>query len=89
VGFPWEAVEREARALQVELAALVPGARQVIAPASGQYIHAEQPDLVTDAIRQVVAAVRDPSGWAAPASSGSMSGPGERVGAPWPSASRP
>jgi hypothetical protein len=54
----------------------------VIAPASGQYLHAEQPDLVTDAIRQVVAAVRDPSGWAAPASSGSMSGPGEFVGAP-------
>jgi hypothetical protein len=81
VGFPWDAVEREAQALQAELAALVLGVRQVIAPASGQYIHAEQPDLIIDATRQVVAAVRDPSGWATPASPGSMFGSGQCVSA--------
>jgi pimeloyl-ACP methyl ester carboxylesterase len=38
---------------QKELAALVPGARHVLAP-SGHYIHQQRPDLVIEAIRHVV-----------------------------------
>jgi hypothetical protein len=48
-----DAVEREAQALQVELAALMPRARQVIVPASGRYIHAEQPDLSMSFVRSL------------------------------------
>jgi hypothetical protein len=51
---------------------------------------AEQPDLASDAMRQVVAAVRDPRAWATPASPGSMFGYGQRVNAASPpSADRP
>jgi pimeloyl-ACP methyl ester carboxylesterase len=66
-GFPADALERTWQELQDDLAALVPGARHVIATKSGHYIQIEQPDLVIEAIRQVVAAVRDPSTWATPA----------------------
>jgi pimeloyl-ACP methyl ester carboxylesterase len=59
----FEAIEPEAQALQAALAELVPGARHVIATGSGHYIQLEQPELVIDAIRQVVEAVRDPRGW--------------------------
>jgi hypothetical protein len=53
--------------LQAELAALVPESRQVIATESGHYIQLQQPQLVIDAIQQVVEAVRDPASWATPA----------------------
>ena len=43
--------------------ALVPHARQVIASASGHYIQVEQPQLVIEAIRQVVEGVRHPNTW--------------------------
>ena len=43
------------------LAALVPDAKHVIARESDHYIQIEQPDLVIDAVRQVVDAVRDPA----------------------------
>jgi pimeloyl-ACP methyl ester carboxylesterase len=46
------------RQLQRELARLVPGGRLVIATESGHDIHHEQPELVLDAIRDVVLAVR-------------------------------
>jgi pimeloyl-ACP methyl ester carboxylesterase len=46
------------RQLQRELAQLVPGGRLVIATESGHDIHHEQPELVLDAIRDVVLAVR-------------------------------
>ncbi len=49
--------------LQQDLAQLVPDARLIVASESGHNIHQDQPELVTDAIRQVVAAVRDPSAW--------------------------
>ncbi len=61
--FPWDTLETVAQELQAELAALVPGARQVIATESGHYVHTQQPELVIDAIQQVVEAVRDPSTW--------------------------
>jgi len=44
--------------LQRELARLVPGARLVVATESGHDIHHEQPELVLDAVRDVVLAVR-------------------------------
>jgi pimeloyl-ACP methyl ester carboxylesterase len=46
------------RQLQRELARLVPGGRLVIATESGHDIHHDQPELVLDAIRDVVLAVR-------------------------------
>jgi pimeloyl-ACP methyl ester carboxylesterase len=51
------------RALQDDLAQLVPNARHVIATESGHNIHQDQPELVIEAIRQVVAGVRSPDTW--------------------------
>jgi pimeloyl-ACP methyl ester carboxylesterase len=54
---------------QDRLAALLPDARHVIARESEHYIQLQQPDLVIEAVRLVVAAVRDPASWATPAAS--------------------
>jgi pimeloyl-ACP methyl ester carboxylesterase len=62
--FPFDTFDTVWQELQAEQAALVPGARQVIATESGHYIQLQQPELVIDAIQQVVDAVRDPSPWA-------------------------
>jgi pimeloyl-ACP methyl ester carboxylesterase len=43
---------------QNDLAQLLPGAQHVIATQSGHYIQQDQPELVIDAVRQVVEAVR-------------------------------
>jgi pimeloyl-ACP methyl ester carboxylesterase len=50
-------------AAQARLAALVPDARYVLAAESGHFIQLDQPELVIDAIRDVVAAVRAPGSW--------------------------
>jgi pimeloyl-ACP methyl ester carboxylesterase len=42
--------------LQRELAALSPQARHVVAPASGHYVQNDAPELVVDAVRQLVGA---------------------------------
>jgi pimeloyl-ACP methyl ester carboxylesterase len=68
-GWPVEADEALHRELQDDLASLVPNAHHVIAEESGHFIHGDQPDLVIEAIRQVVAAVRDPATWPVPAAS--------------------
>ena len=65
-GWPAEEMEAIMNALQEDLASSVPDGRLVIATESGHNIHQDQPDLVIDAIRQVVEAVRDPSSWPAP-----------------------
>ena len=57
-GWPGEEVEQLWQQLQRELADLVPGGRLVIATQSGHDIQDEQPELVLDAIRDVVRAVR-------------------------------
>jgi pimeloyl-ACP methyl ester carboxylesterase len=57
-GWPGEEVERLWQQLQRELAQLVPGGRLVIATQSGHNIQDDQPELVLDAIRDVVLAVR-------------------------------
>ena len=61
--WPTAEMERIMLGLQTELASLVPNARHVIAEQSGHNIHQDQPELVIEAIRQVVGAVRDPDTW--------------------------
>jgi pimeloyl-ACP methyl ester carboxylesterase len=56
--WPAAALERAFQDSQDELAALVPGARHVIAARSGHYIQLDQPRLVTREIRRVVEAAR-------------------------------
>jgi pimeloyl-ACP methyl ester carboxylesterase len=46
-----------------DLATLVPNARLTVATESGHDIHQDQPELVVEAVRQVVAGVRDPDTW--------------------------
>jgi pimeloyl-ACP methyl ester carboxylesterase len=65
-GWPVEAEVQIHSELQEDLAALVPGARHIIAEQSAHYIQQAEPDLVVDAIRQVADAVRDPASWATP-----------------------
>jgi len=57
-GFPVDAIEAVWTPLQDELVALVPDARLVVAEQSQHHIQIDQPDLVIEAIRQVVEAVR-------------------------------
>jgi pimeloyl-ACP methyl ester carboxylesterase len=64
--FPYDTFDTVWEELQVALAALVPGGRQVIATESGHYIQLQQPELVIEAIEQVVEAVRDPRTWELP-----------------------
>lgn len=61
--FPAAALEDVWPPLQRQLASLVSNGRLVVAEESGHYIQLEQPDLVIEAIREVVKAVRDPSTW--------------------------
>jgi pimeloyl-ACP methyl ester carboxylesterase len=61
--WPSDAFERLWLGMQQELATLVPRARLTIARQSGHAIQQDQPALVTEAIRQVVAGVRDPATW--------------------------
>lgn len=65
-GYPAADLEAVWLPLQENLAALTPDGRLVVAEQSGYFIPGDQPDLVIDAIRQVVEAVRDPSTWATP-----------------------
>lgn len=48
---------------QQKNAQLVPNAKHIVAEQSGHNIHQDQPELVIEAIRMVVDAVRDPSTW--------------------------
>jgi pimeloyl-ACP methyl ester carboxylesterase len=62
-GWPMDVEAELHEELQQDLAGLVPGGRYVVAEQSGHYIQQSQPDLVVEAIRAVVEAVRDPSSW--------------------------
>jgi pimeloyl-ACP methyl ester carboxylesterase len=68
-GWPMDEEERIFRELHAEIAALVPGARHVIAEQSRHSIHQEQPELVIESILDVVEAARDPATWATPSAS--------------------
>ena len=62
-GLTGEGLERAWTEEQTRLAALLPDARHVIARESEHYIQLQQPELVIAAIREVVAALRDPASW--------------------------
>src|SRR5215213_139663 len=62
-GFSAAELEAFIRAENQEKAALVPDARYSVATESGHDIHQDQPELVSEAVRQVVAGVRDPDTW--------------------------
>jgi pimeloyl-ACP methyl ester carboxylesterase len=68
-GWPLAEEERIFRELHEELVRLVPNGRHVVAEGIGHDIHQEQPELVVEAIHEVVMAVRDPSTWATPKAS--------------------
>lgn len=60
-GLPPEIIQQVNRGwqqMQAELAALSSAGQQIIAEQSGHYIHLEQPQLVIDAIKQVIAVYR-------------------------------
>ncbi len=61
--FSPSAFEAAWRKGQDGLATLEPDAKHAVATESDHYIQIEQPDLVVDAVRQVVEAVRDPTSW--------------------------
>ncbi len=62
-GWPVEAMPKLHHELQADLAGLVPDGRLIIAERSGHYVHQGEPELVVEAIQQVVEAVRDPRTW--------------------------
>jgi pimeloyl-ACP methyl ester carboxylesterase len=62
-GFPVAELERSWRGLQDDLATLVPAARHTIADRSGHDIYLNEPAVVTESIRQVVAGVHNPDTW--------------------------
>jgi|EndMetStandDraft_8_1072994.scaffolds.fasta_scaffold72859_2 pimeloyl-ACP methyl ester carboxylesterase len=62
-GFSSDALEKVLRAANEKLATLVPNARFFVANDSGHDIHQDQPELVIEAIRQVVVGVRHPATW--------------------------
>jgi pimeloyl-ACP methyl ester carboxylesterase len=62
-GFTPGELERYLLAANEAQAALVPHARFTIASESGHDIHQDQPELVIEAIRQVVTGVRTPDTW--------------------------
>ena len=51
------------RAANEQQATLAPDARYWVAATSGHYVHQDQPELVIEAIRQVVTGVREPDTW--------------------------
>ncbi len=61
-GYITDAAQKKA---QEALGKLTPNAKHVTNTNSGHDIHKEQPQLVIDAIREVVDAVRDPASWPA------------------------
>ena len=62
-GFTSAELEGFLRAANEAQAALVPSSRFWVASESGHDIHQDQPELVTEAIRQVVVGVRSPDTW--------------------------
>jgi pimeloyl-ACP methyl ester carboxylesterase len=62
-GFTAEELETIMQAQYEDLATLVPNARFSVASESSHDIHQDQPEVVIEAIRQVVAGVRSPATW--------------------------
>jgi pimeloyl-ACP methyl ester carboxylesterase len=62
-GFSSDALESVLYTANKDLTKLVPNARFFIARESGHDIHQDKPELVTEAVRQVVWGIRDPATW--------------------------
>jgi pimeloyl-ACP methyl ester carboxylesterase len=62
-GFSPEAMDSAWYIAAKALTTLVPDARFFVAKDSGHFVQLEQPELVTEAIRQVVSGVRNPDAW--------------------------
>lgn len=62
-GFTSEVLEAFLNAANEKQATLVPNARYTVASESGHDIHQDQPQLVVEATRQVVAGVHNPDTW--------------------------
>ena len=62
-GFTSAELEAFLLAANEQQATLVPNARFTVATESGHDIHQDQPELVIEAVRQVVAGVRNPDTW--------------------------
>lgn len=58
-----DALERESQLMQEDLASLTTDARLVVARRSGHFVQSEEPELVIEAVRAVVSAVRDSLTW--------------------------
>lgn len=67
LGFSPDILEQGWLAAQMDLVALTPDAHHVVADKSAHYVQITQPDVVINAVRTVVDAVRDPGTWATPA----------------------
>lgn len=61
--WPVEKMEQIMSSNQARVAGLVPNAKHIVAQKSGHNIHQDEPELVIEAVRRVVDAVRDPSTW--------------------------
>lgn len=57
-GWPTEALDRLLNELQRDLAAKTPQGRMIVAERSGHYIHHHEPQLVVEAIREVIQKAR-------------------------------
>ena len=68
-GLTGEGLEHAWTVEQDRLAALLPDARHEVAHESEHYIQLQQPELVIEAVHEVVDAVRDPASWATPTAS--------------------
>jgi len=62
-GFSSDPLEAVLRKANEQMATLVPNGRLFVAKDSGHYIHQDQPELVIEAIRQVVEGVRGRETW--------------------------
>ncbi len=62
-GFTAESLEGFLTGANEQLATLAPDARYWVGQTSGHYVQQDQPELVIEAIRQVVAGVREPDTW--------------------------
>ena len=62
-GFTAESLEGVLTGANEQLATLAPDARYWVGQTSGHYVQQDQPELVIEAIRQVVTGVREPDTW--------------------------
>jgi D-alanyl-D-alanine carboxypeptidase len=79
-GLSVEASERLWGEQQADLTTLLPNSQQILAGESGHYIQLDQPELVIDAIGDVIENVRDSSRWGTPAAATPTSGVARTTG---------